>query len=372
MPSALRAPALSRRAPAPVMIHSAPLVLPVCAEPLRDGAVAVRGDRVAAVGARAAVLARFPAALEVRWTGMIVAGLVDACAAAPTAGRAAGPGVTARASVVGDLADPPAAPGIAYIEVTSASEEEWEAYGRDAVITAIREVDRPCAVGIAAHTTDPQVLEDVAVLARTFGLRLLAGLDRHPPAALDEAGVLGPLCHVTCARPLDPGERKLLRLRKTVVAVYASSAADVATLLDEGNPVALATARPAPKGTAADGPAADGPAANGTAPGGTAPDGSAGAGGVLAVAAGIRREARALGLRTRGLDARLVTAATLGGARALGMDRGRGRIGSLAAGTRADFAVFDARGRYPYAALLAEPPCLGTVVGGVQVAPPSP
>ncbi|WP_344895591.1 amidohydrolase family protein, partial [Nonomuraea antimicrobica] len=71
-----------------------------------------------------------------------------------------------------------------------------------------------------------------------------------------------------------------------------------------------------------------------------------------------------LGLRPRGLDRRLVEAATLGGARALGMDRGRGRIGALTPGARADFAVYDARGRYPYAALLAQPPCLGTVVGG--------
>ncbi|MEV1172554.1 hypothetical protein, partial [Nonomuraea sp. NPDC049784] len=311
MPSAKRAgPALGRRAPAPVVVHSAPLVLPICTDPIRDGAVAVRGDRVVKVGPRASVLSSLPGASEVRWTGMIVAGLVDACAAVP----AAGTGVTARASVVSDLADPPAAPGISYVKVTSENEEEWEAYGRDAVITAIREVDRPCAVGIAAHTRDPQVLEDVAVLARTFGLRLLVDLDRHSPAALDEAGVLGRLCHAACARPLDPGERKLLRLRKTVVAVCPSSAPDVLMLLDEGNPVALAT-----------GPAPNGPAVP------AAPAGADGAGGpapadVLGVARAIRRDARERGLRTRGLDGKLVEAATLGGARALGMDRGKGRI----------------------------------------------
>ncbi|MET7328039.1 amidohydrolase family protein [Nonomuraea sp. NPDC005650] len=324
------------------MIHSAPLVLPVCADPVRDGAVALKGDRVVEVGTRDSVTASFPAAEELRWTGMIVAGLIDARATASAPGSAAGPGVTARAGVVSDLAEPPGVPGISYVEVTSASEEEWETHGRDAVITAIREVDRPCAVGIAAHTPDPQVLEDVAVLARTFGLRLLVDLDRHSPAALDEAGVLGPLCHVAVTRPLDPGERKLLRLRKTVVTVCASPAPDVLALLDEGNTVALGTG----------------------APGGPTGRPTGGTGGVLGVARGIRQHARELGLRTRGLDCRLVTAATLGGARALGMDRGKGRIGSLAPGTRADFAVFDARGRYPYAALLAQPPCLGTVVGG--------
>ncbi|MEV4106439.1 amidohydrolase family protein [Nonomuraea sp. NPDC049695] len=339
MPSAMRAgPALGRRAPAPVVIHSAPLVLPVCTDPIRDGAVAVRGDRVVKVGTRTSVLSSFRRAAEVRWTGMIVAGLVDACGVAPAAG------VTARAGVVSDLADPVGVPGISYVEVTSGSEEEWEAHGRNALITAIREVERPCAVGIAAHTPDPQVLEDVAVLARTFGLRLLADLDRHSPAALDEAGVLGRLCHVVCARPLDPGERKLLRLRRTVVAVRPaglSPGADVPALLDEGNPFALATG-PHP-----------------------------GPGGVLGVAGAIKRNARELGLRTRGLDGKLVAAATSGGARALGMDRGEGRIGSLAPGTRADFAVFDARGRYPYSALLAQPPWLGTVLGGTVITPPA-
>ncbi|NUR92970.1 MAG: amidohydrolase family protein [Nonomuraea sp.] len=330
-------PVLDRRAPAPVVAHSAPLVLPVCAEPIRDGTVVIRGDRVLQVGSRAELLSCFPVSEEVRWPGMIVAGLVDACSAGPP-----GPGVTARAAVVTDPADLAGVPGIAYVEVSSASEQEWEERERDAVITAIREVDRPCAVGVAARTRDPQVLEDVAVLARTFGLRLLAWLDHESPAALDEAGVLGAHCHVACARSLDPGERKLLRLRRTVVAVCPPGnalAPDVLTLLDEGTPLAFATA---PR---------------------TSRRGEAG-GDLLAVAAVVRNRARQLGLRVRGLDRRLVEAATTGGARALGMDLGPGRIGSLGPGGRADFAVFDARGRYPYSALMAGPPCLATVIGG--------
>ncbi|MGW0808051.1 amidohydrolase family protein [Nonomuraea sp. NPDC002799] len=346
----------------PVVIHSAPLVLPVCAEPIRDGAVATRGERVLDVGPRAEVLASCGGARELRWTGMIVAGLVDARAAAPS------PGVTARAGVVTDLTEPAAGPGISYVEVTGATEADWEERERDAVITAIREVDRPCAVGIAAHARDPLVLEDVAMLARTFGLRLLVDLDRHSPAALDEAGVLGRLCHVACARPLDPGERKLLRLRATAVAVCPSGgspAAEVLALLEEGNLIALGTGVPPGTGGAGSGP----PWAGGAGPGGLPWAGGAGFGGLLDVAAAIRRSARELGLRIRGLDGRLVRAATLGGARALGMDRGPGRIGMLARGSRADFAVFDARGRYPYAALLARPPCVATVVGGVLSGP---
>ncbi|MER7503589.1 hypothetical protein AB0L05_28695 [Nonomuraea pusilla] len=326
MAAARRArPLRVRRAPAPVVVHTAPLVLPVSAEPLRDGAVAVRGDRVLLMGPRSGVLASCPGAAERRWPGMIVAGLVDACpdAAAP------GPGVTARARVPADAPDPSRLPGVSYVEVTGEDERAWEERGRDAVITAIREVDRPCPVGLAARTHDPHVLEDVAVLARTFGLRLLADLDSHATAELDEAGVLGPHAHVTCSRPLDPGERKLLRLRGTAVALRGPwAAADALPLLEEGNAVAFA-------------------------------------GDPLAGAVAIKDDVRARRLRVRGLDRRLVEAATAGGAAALGMRHGPGRSGVLEPGSRADFAVFDARGRYPYAALLARPTVLGTVVGGV-------
>lgn len=353
--SAKRArPVLGRRAPAPIVVHSAPLVLPIADDPIRDGAVAVRGERVLQVGAREDLLTYFPVTEERRWPGMIVAGLVDACSASgpPAAG------VTARGVVVPDVGEHhspagtagtgslvTASAGVTYVEVACESEDAWERHGRDAVITAIREMDRPHAVGIAARTPDPLVLEDIAVLARTFGLRLLVNLGARSPAVLDEAGVLGPHCHATCDRPLDPGERKLLRLRGTAVAISPSpdrpdaAVNDVLALLDEGNAVALSTY-------------------------------GAARGGLLGLARDIREQARALGLRVRGLDRRLVEAATLGGARALGMGGGpggvggTGRIGSLGPGSRADFAVFDARGRYPYSALLARPDCLATVTGG--------
>ncbi|MFG2077772.1 amidohydrolase family protein [Nonomuraea maritima] len=325
------------------MIHSAALVLPMCAGPLRDGALAVRGDRVLRVGPRAAVRSAFPAAEEHRWRGMIVAGLVDACSSV----QAPAPGVTARATVVTDVTESLGLPGISYVEVAG-DEQEWEGGERDRVITAVREVERPRVVGLAAATGDPLVLEDLAVQARTFGLRLLADLGRHPTAALDEARLLGPLCHVTCPRPLDPGERKLLRLRRTAVAICPSAphAGDVLALLDEGNTVAFGSCPPALEA-------------------GGRPSRDAGGCGPLAPAAAVRREIRGHGPHPHDLDRRLVEAATLGGAAALGMDDGRGRIGALCPGARADFAVYDARGRYPYGLLLAEPPCLATVVGGV-------
>lgn len=303
------------RTRAPIFLHSARVVLPVCTEPVRDGGVIVRGDRVLQVGRRADLLARFPVQEEVRWDGMIVAGLVDAYAASPPAR-----GVTA-AAFLGLGA--PALPGISYVEVTCDSEEAWEDSERDALITALREVDHPGPVGIAAHARDPHVLEDVAVLARTFGLRLLADLSLRAATALDEAGVLGPHCHVVCPGPLDPGERKLLRLRQTAIAV-SPGPGDALALLEERDTIALG----------------------------------------LTAAGRVRTQARALGLRLSGLDRLLVEAATLGSARALGMDRGPGRIGSLGPGSRADFAVFAAGGRYPYGSLLDDAPCLATVVGG--------
>ncbi|GAA3465828.1 amidohydrolase family protein [Nonomuraea roseola] len=297
------------RPPAPVILHSAPLVLPVAAPPLRDGAVVVRGERVLQVGPRPDLLALFPVEEEIRWPGMITPGLVDACRTGPL-----GPGVTWAA----DVGEHDRPGGVTYLEVGCASEQAWEERERDALITALREHAGP--VGVAAHAADPQVLEDLAVLARTFGLRLMADLRRRSPAVLDEAGVLGPHCHLTRPGLLGPGERKLLRLRGCAVALPGG---DASALVEEGNPIAMG-------------------------------------GPPLAAARAVRQATRL----TR-LERVLVEAATLGGARALGRAAGPGRIGTLGPGSRADLAVFDTRGgRNPYAALLDQPPVLGTVIGG--------
>ncbi|MFF8554194.1 hypothetical protein ACF058_15300 [Streptomyces sp. NPDC015501] len=56
-------------------LHAAPLVLPVGAAAVVDGAVAVDGDRIAALGPYAEVAAAHPAARIRRWPGVLTPGL---------------------------------------------------------------------------------------------------------------------------------------------------------------------------------------------------------------------------------------------------------------------------------------------------------
>ncbi|MEW1614055.1 MULTISPECIES: imidazolonepropionase-like domain-containing protein [unclassified Streptomyces] len=56
-------------------IHAAPLVLPVGADAVLAGAVAVDGDRIAAIGPYEEVVAAHPAARVRRWPGLLTPGL---------------------------------------------------------------------------------------------------------------------------------------------------------------------------------------------------------------------------------------------------------------------------------------------------------
>lgn len=320
-----------------VSVHTAPLVLPVCEPPVEDGAVAVRGNRVLRVGPRRQIESAFPGVVPTRWPGMIVPGLVDAHLRLDRAySPAFAHGVTAVAGVAGDLDSASVfgatgMGGITYLETRCPDEGTWERAGRDQLITAIREVDHPGAIGIAAHSPDPVVMEDLAILSRTFGLRLHIELGRHPLAFLDEVGALGPGCHVAVSRPLDEADRKLLRIRGTAVAITSPFA--VEGLLDGDETVAF-----------------------GTRTGGDP----------LTLARTLLREAPASGREELGRV--LVEAATTGGAKALGMAHGPHRVGCLGQGGRADFAVFavEASARTACTALLGEGAgrCVATFVGG--------
>ncbi|MEU1878594.1 hypothetical protein ABZ470_14885 [Streptosporangium sp. NPDC020072] len=320
-----------------VAIHTAPLVLPLCRPPVEDGAVVVRGNRVLRAGPRGEIESAFPGVAPTRWPGMIVPGLVDAHLRLDRAyGPAFAHGVTAVAGVANDLDSASAfgatgMGGITYLETHCPDEGTWEREGRDRLITAIREVDHPGTVGIAAHSPDPVVMEDLAILSRTFGLRLHIELGRHPLIFLDEVGALGPGCHVAISMPLDEADRKLLRVRGTAVAISSPFAAE--GLLGGDEAIAF-----------------------GTRTGGDP----------LTLARALLREAPMA--RREELARILVEAATTGGARALGMANGPHRIGCLDQGSRADFSVFavEASARTAYTALLGQGAgrCVATFVGG--------
>ncbi|GAA5059768.1 cytosine/adenosine deaminase-related metal-dependent hydrolase [Thermocatellispora tengchongensis] len=350
------------RSPA-VTIHSATLVVPLSGPPIRYGAIAVRDGRVVALGPRKQLTAAFAGCVERHWKGMLVPGLVDAHT---RIGRAPDPAAAARDLIrsgvvaVADVLDDHDAIGVlarsglggaAYLEVRCPDERTWEDSERDRLITAIRELDHTGVIGIAAHTPDLAVLEDLAILARTFGLRLHAEPSpRHRLAVLDETGLLGPYTHlVHTAAPLDPADRKLLRLRGTPVAVSPATASpeDLTALITEGNAVALHT----------------GPGA---------PDLLAAARALLDALLPATPHTRA---RAATLARLAFETATMGGARALGLSDGLGRLGTLSPGSRADFAVYPVTlsRRDPYTALLHDGPgtCTTTAIAGQIHWPPS-
>jgi cytosine/adenosine deaminase-related metal-dependent hydrolase len=403
------------------VIHSAPLILPVSAPFIRDGALVVRHGRVIATGPRREIMAEWQGEEETRWDGVMVAGLVNAhthlqytsmakvgrqryasleewstafdevyfgapidwaASARDGARQALRYGTTSAADVVTDLEALSALRdaglgGLPYLEVLGDTDESWAASGRERFAALLTGAGQP--VGISPHapyTLDTGVLRDVTGLAHELGLRLhvhlaegehereytvsgtgpLALLVRElgfdfavlreggtglgPTALLGEMGMLGPGCHVAHGVHLDADDRALLRARDTVVALCPRSnqtlgmeGPDVAALLTEGNLVAVGT------DSLSSSPSLD----------------------VLADVAVLRDLAVRQGYLAADLDRRLVEAATLGGARAMGIE------GGLGPGGPADFAVFDVPvGVEPYRTLIEEGPgrCLATIIGG--------
>ncbi|MFF5207905.1 amidohydrolase family protein [Streptosporangium sp. NPDC000396] len=403
------------------MIHSAPLILPVSAPVLREGAMVVRHGRIAALGQRREIVDAWPGEEETRWDGTIVAGLVNAhthlqythmaevgrrryasfeewstafddvysgssidwaASARDGARQVLRSGTTSAADVVTDLVAATALRdtglgGLPYLETLGDTDAGWAASGRERFVALLEQAGLP--MGISPHapyTLDTGTLRDLARLARSRGLRLhihlaegehereytvsgtgpLARMVRElefdfailreggtgltPAAFLDELGVLGPECHIAHGVHLDADDRALLRARGTAVALCPRSnrtvgmdGPDVAALLAEGNPVAVGT------DSLSSAPSLD----------------------LLEDVAVLRDLAVRQGYRAADLDRRLVEAATLGGARALGIP------GGLGPGGPADFAVFDiAGGREPYRALIEEGAgrCVATITSG--------
>lgn len=405
-------------------LHVAPVVLTNAGPPLRPGAVAVHDGRVVAVGDPAEVAATVPGAGTRSWDGVLTPGLVNAhthlqytafadlaaldlpfaewlrrMAARRRATPDSGWAESARTGVflslrsgtttVADVVSDPAAlqpvvrsglGGVSYLEAVACDDERWARSGRARLVGWLDAAGAGRRLGVsphAAYTLSGGAFADACEVARDRGLRLhphlaetvdevelvalgtgrFAELNREfglalplldggagvgPARYVDTLGGLGPDVHVAHGTHLDAEDRALLRARGTAVALCVRSnrvlhagRPPVAAYLGEGSPVALGT------DSLASSPSLD----------------------LLEEARAARDLARAQGYDAPDLDRRVVEAATVGGARALGLDD----VGTLRPGARADLAVFavptDAD---PWAALLDHGPgeCVATVLDG--------
>lgn len=387
-----------------VTVYSAGVVVPVTAPAVSNGAIAVRDGRIIHLGTRDWVrkmLADASDVVEVRWPGVLVPGLVNAHthlqythmdqvgrrqyhgfddwgdafdlayhagahdwreSAARGAELSLAAGVTGLADVVTDLEAVSALHdhglrGAAYWEVYGWVNERWRREGLARIEAELEQVPSTPAVGLSPHapySLDTEPLLDLPDLARRRGARLhihlgestveqllaedpqddswrtvdtesYRALRRDGFAAsatdfVDQLGVLGPDCHIAHGVYLNEHDRAVLRARMTAVALCPRSNRviglddpPVAAYLTEGNPIAVGT------DSLASSPSLD----------------------LLADVAVLYDIARAQGYHGRDLAHRLLHAATLGGAVALGIATGADRVGQLQVGSLADLAFVD-------------------------------
>ncbi|RJQ80455.1 amidohydrolase [Pseudonocardiaceae bacterium YIM PH 21723] len=402
-------------------IHAAEVVLPIIGDPITDGAVLIDGDRILAVGPRAQLVAEHPGTRVRQWPGVLTPGLVNAhthliysdLADMATLdlpfpewisqfpirrkGRTAvewqastrrgiHAALTTGTTAVADIAEGPSLAavsraglqGISYLEII-ADGAMWLSDQRARLQRDLAAAPAGRIIGLSPHTlytVDMTIWSDVVDLARRQCLRLhphlaespaetqfvldgtgqfaelnatlgmsmelmTGGCGASPTRLMAQLGALGPATHVAHGVHCDSVDRKLLRQSETAVALCTRSnrilqagEAPIAAYLQEGNTIALGT------DSLASSPDLD----------------------LLAEAAAARDLARAQGYTGDDLDRRLVEAATLGGAQAMGLTE----IGALAPGLRADLAVFAVPvDRDPYSSLIDHPgSCVGTILGG--------
>jgi len=269
--------------------------------------------------------------------------------------------VTAAADIVTDAAAATALHdaglhGITYWEVMSWTNDEWARIGRHEVERALDALPTPPGTGLSPHapySLDVEPLQEIPDIVRERGGRIHlhlgeAAFERegdHVPGDpwherrlgsfrelrgegigvgaaefVDQLGVLGPDCHIAHGVYMTARDRALLRARGTAVALCPRSNAvigldepPVAAYLVEGNAIAVGT------DSLSSSPSLD----------------------PWADVAALHRIARGQGYANRDLSARLVRAATLGGAHAMGIDTGPDRTGYLAVGALADLAFLD-------------------------------
>ena len=389
-------------------VHSARIVVPMTAPPIADGAVAVRDGRILHVGERAWVVDQLDGTTftERRWKGALLPGLVNGhshlqytgmasvgrgqysgfedwaaafneeyaephdwrAEAADGAAQSIVAGVTSIADIVTDIEAATALEtyglgGIAYWEVMDWENAAWQEHGRDQVLDELARIPTTPGAGLSPHapySLDVAPLLELPDIVRQRGLRLhlhlgeaafegerLAtspehGSDWHlanvpsframralgfgasATSFVDRLGVLGPDCHIAHGVYMTAADRALLRARGTAVALCPRSNAvigldppPVADYLREGSPIAIGT------DSLSSSPSLD----------------------LMADVTALHRIARAQGYGDHDLHERLLAAATLGGAHAMGLAVGPDRIGHLAVGARADLAVFDVDAR---------------------------
>jgi cytosine/adenosine deaminase-related metal-dependent hydrolase len=387
-----------------IVVYSADVVVPVTAPAVSDGAVAVAEGRILHLGTRDWVLrtlAGTAEVTEVRWPGVLLPGLVNAHthlqysrmdavgqrhyegfedwggafdrayeveghdwrgAAASGARLSLAAGVTGLADVVTDLDAVSALHdhglrGVAFWEVYGWVNERWRRDGLSRIEAELAQVPTPPAIGVSPHapySLDTEPLLDLPDLARRRGARLhihlgestleqlhstgprdeswrtvdtesYRALRRDGFAAsatdfVDQLGVLGPDCHIAHGVYLNEHDRAVLRARMTAVALCPRSNRviglddpPVAAYLSEGNLIAVGT------DSLASSPSLD----------------------LLADVAALYDIAREQGYAGPDLAMRLLRAATLGGAIALGMATGPDRVGQLQVGALADLAFVE-------------------------------
>ena len=407
------------------------MLVPICAEPLADGAVVTSAERILAVGTRREMTRAFPDCPVRVYPGVLTPGLVNAhthleygpsfadlaCSGLPfvkwintLVGRrdamsqagwladargsvraALASGTTAVADIVtigpGIVAAAEAGlGGVSYVETVGVDQAHWPAE-RARLTAALTVGPAERRLGLSPHTlytVDTSAFRGILALARDGGRRLhthlaesadesefvlsgvgpiartlsALGIDHDllergagctPTRRLDAIGGLGPDVHVAHGVHVDAEDRALLRERGSSVALCVRSnrilqagTPAVADYLADGNPIAIGT------DSLASSPSLD----------------------VLEETAAVFAVALAQGASPQGLAARLVDAATRGGASALGLPD----AGILRAGCRADFAVFDVpTDGDPYEALVAHGGgrCVATVIGGRPVSEPA-
>lgn len=388
-----------------VTVYTATLVIPITAPPILGGAVAVRGGKIVHVGERAwvteSLAERGVVAREVHHDGILMPGLVNAHSHLQYTGMAAvgqrqyngfedwaeafnrdyvlphdwyadamsGARSLLRAgttSVADIVTDPTAIPvlhesglhGITYWEVMSWTNEDWQERGRQLIVEELDRIPTAPGAGLSPHapySLDAMPLLDIPDIVRQRGLRTHlhlgeaafegerdgSGVDGEPwqmvklesframrsagfgmsaTEFVDQLGVLGPDCHVAHGVYMTASDRALLRKRGTSVALCPRSnevigldAPPVAEYLVEGSPIAIGT------DSLSSSPSLD----------------------LMHDVATLVEVARSQGYRGDDLHERILSAATLGGAHAMGLDLGPDRTGYLAVGARADLAFFD-------------------------------